>query len=306
MDTLRAYFSAAYWKYGFSVTKSIAALLSSFGMLWLLVEVVTFFSPTTATPLKNMWWLFLALGLVWAMWINRPIHEISCTLAGRDIHLRIRVCNFFEVEGAEIIGSNTTFDTEMASGLINKGSIQGQFTERNYTSTAHLDLDVTSALTGMSHQPAPPGKKGKQNVFPIGTVAKVTPKGKTAYLLAIASLNVNGVANGNFEDLKTALPALWEFISTAGTIEPLVVPVLGSGFSRLPEKKEEIVREIINSFVAACAARRFTDSLTIVIRPRDFYKSAVNLSELRDYLRHVCKYTQVGLKLQQGIGVAVG
>lgn len=306
MDTLRALFSSSYWKNGFSFIGTATSLLASFGILWLLVEIVTFFSPDSAASIKTAWWVFLILGVVLALWVNRPIHEVSCTLSGRDIQIRIRVGDFFAVEGAKVIGSNTTFDTDIALGLINKSSIQGQFTSRNYSSVSHLDADLKQALKDVTSTAVSITKTGKQDLYPVGTVAKVTPQGGTAYLLAIAHLNLNGVASGNFEDLKLALPALWEFISTAGSIEPIVIPVLGSGFSRLPEKREEIIREILNSFIAACAAKRFTDCLTIVMHPRDFYKNAVDLSELSAYLKHVCRYTEFGAHLRPGRGVPIG
>lgn len=275
-------------------------MLSSFGALWLLVEIVAFFSPESADKIKAASWVFLVFGIGFALWLNRPIHEVKCHLVGRDIKLRICVDDFFKIPGAKIIGSNTTFDTDINSGIIDKSSIQGQFTENNYSSVSHLDADLREALAGKPTTPAPAGKRGKQDVFPIGTVALVRPSNKPHYLLAIAHINANGVARGSFDDLKTALPALWEYISNAGTIDALVIPILGSGFSRVPQKREEIVREILNSFIAACASSRFTNSLTVVIRPKDFYEHAVNLSELESYLQHVCRYTEFGANLRAG------
>lgn len=304
MNTLRAYFSKAYWAYGFSLVKAASALLSAFGVLWLCTEVVTFFSPNTAAEIRPLWWLFLILGAVSALWINRPIFEASCTLHGRDIQIRVRVGDFFSLPGAKVIGSNTTFDTSIGD-LIDEGSIQGQFTRRNYTSVAHLDSDLSAALAGTPSSAVLIPKPGKSAEYPIGTIAKLRAKEGTAYLVALARMNQKGVAAGSFDDLKTALPALWEFITTAGTIEPLVIPVLGSGFSRIPEKREAIVREVVDSFIAACAVRKFTGSLTIAIRPADFYEHAVNLSELEAYIRHVCKYTEYGVGLRSGAGTAV-
>ena len=306
MNTLRAYFSVAYWEHGFSWQKAIAAVLSSFGALWLLLEIVSFFSGQASVTIKEYWWLFLISGLIAAFWLNRPIHEVSCHLTGRDVLLRICVGNLLKIDGAKVIASNTTFDTDTASGLISPKSLQGQFTSANYSSVSHLDHDLSAALSGRDSVPSPAAKLGKANVYPIGTVASVAPKGNTAYFVAIAPLNSNGVATGTFEDLKVALPFLWEHITNAGSIDPLVVPVLGSGFARLPEKREEIVREILKSFVAACASRRFTNSLTIVIHPKDFYQYSVDLGELGAYLRHTCKYSEYGVGTRVGLGTAAG
>lgn len=302
MDILRAYGSRAYWRHGFSVARAASALLSSFGALWLIVEIASYFSPSARTNIQSLWPAFLLAGALVAFWINKPQQKVQCKLVGRDITLIIGVGDLFKAEGALIIGTNRTFDTDLSSGLISKKSVQGQFSERYYDSTSHLASDISFALQGAMSQAASISKPGNQDEYPVGTVAKVSPKDRNAYLVAIAKFNERGVANGTFEDLKNALPALWEFIASAGSVEPLVMPVLGTGFSRLPETREEIIREIVNSFVAACSARRFTDSLKIVMHPRDFYRNSVDIVELGKYLEHVCKYTEYGLSLRPGRG----
>lgn len=299
---LRAYISGAYWRHGFSFSKALAALLSSFGVLWLVMEIANFFVPNSDHTLQGMWPWFLLLGLAAAIWTNRPVHSVSCKLTGRDVALTICAGDIFSMPGAVVVGTNTTFDTDISSGLINKASIQGQFTEKFYDSVSHLNSDITAALFDVPSDIASPVKRGKQDVYPVGTVAQVVGKGRTAYLLVIAELNGKGVANATFDDLKTALPALWEFVANSGTIEPIVIPVLGSGFSRLPETREEIVREIVNSFIAGCSARRFTESLTIVMHPKDFYKHSVDLAGLGQYLGHVCRYSEYGAALRPGRG----
>ena len=65
------------------------------------------------------------------------------------------------------------------------------------------------------------------------------------------------------------------------------MPVLGSGFSRLPETREEIIREIVKSFVAACSSSRPTEGLTIVMPYGDFYNHGVNPEELERFASSV-------------------
>lgn len=296
--------SAWYWKHGFSLAKAVAALLSSFGALWLLAGIASFFSEEAKAQIQQMWLPFLLLGVSIAFWINRPLHVVSCKLSGRDVRITIGVGDIFKNQGALVVGTNCTFDTD-TSGIIDPNSIQGQFTKIYYDSPAHMDRDLENELDRLESTPISTPKAGKQRSYPIGTVARLRTRDRSAYLVAIARLNSRNVAEGSFDDLKTALPALWEYIATAGSIEPLVMPVLGTGFSRLTQTREEIVRELISSFVAACAEKRFTESLTIVIRGKDFYEHQVDLLELGRYLRHVCNYTQLGNSFAKGSGTAV-
>jgi hypothetical protein len=301
LDILRPYLSRWYWRHGFSISRAAATLLSAFGALWLLIEIISFFSKNSANEIKTLWWLFLLVGMFGAFWLNRPRHSVGCKLSTRDITIEICVGNVFERAGSLVVGSNTTFDTD--GNIIDRRSIQGQFTSRYFTSVAHLDADITTALQGVSSQPCGYSKTGKQERYPVGTVAQIQVDAHTAYFLAIASINGNKVADATFDDLKLALPALWEHISNRGKLDDIIIPILGTGFARLPQSREEIVREIINSFVAACAMRRFTPSLTIVLFGPDFYKNEVDLQELGRYLQHICKYTQFGGSAGKGTAV---
>jgi hypothetical protein len=226
-------------------------------------------------------------------------------MKGRDVTITLRVGDMFSVPGALVVGATTTFETDVATGLISPKSVQGQFTARFYDVVAHLDADLTAALAGVVPERILEAGRGKRTAYPVGTTVRLTAKGRTAYLVAIASLNEYGVAHSSFEDLKNALPRLWEAVGERGTFEPLVMPVLGSGFSRLAETREELAREIIKSFTAACSSGRPTEALTIVLPPGDFYEHRVDLNELERYLQHMCRYTEFKQPVDVGAGRAV-
>lgn len=303
---LAALRSPAYWRHGFSVTRAGQALLSSFGTMWLGAEIVSFFSQGGGAWLRRQWIAFLVVGVLLALWLNRPRVRFSCRLAGRDVVVEIRVGDMFAVPGALVIGSNTSFDTDTASGLIAEKSVQGQFTRKYYSAVSHLDGDLAAALSGIASARTSPTKKGKAAVYPFGTTAHVVAQQRRAYFVAIAAMNDYGVAGGTFDDLKTSLPMLWDYVATkGGGIEPLVVPVLGSGFSRLPQPREEIIRAIVNSFIAACSSARPTDRLTVVIPFKDYHEHQVDFVELERYVQHVCRYTEYRSPAAVGTGTAL-
>jgi hypothetical protein len=210
----------------------------------------------------------------------------------------------FRLPGAFVIGSNLSFDTN-TDGLISPLSVQGQFTKKFYDSVAHLDTDLNRVLGNVTPQATSTTKPGKPQIYPVGTTVHVVAKGRTAYFVAISSINDHGVAHGSFEDLKTSLPLMWDYIATRGSFEPLVIPVLGSGFSRLPQPREEIVRTIVDSFIAACSSYRFTEALVIVIPYKDFYEHDVSFPKLERYVQHVCQYTGFKGATARGAGEAI-
>lgn len=273
--------------------QALSAILSSFGALWLLVEMSAFFFQNTQLPdvLRSFWFVFAAAGSMLAAVICRPKLSVSCRLTGRDTFIEIAVGDLFDFSGALIIGSNTTFDTHVSRQLISEKSVQGSFTRKYYGDEAQLEAEIAKGLGDLRHQVLQGNRVGKSNRYPMGTVVRLSPKERTAYFVAIAHLNEHGAASSSFDNLKESLAKLWVFIGQCGPKETLVMPVLGTGFCRLPQPREEVVREIIQSFVAACAEVTFCDKLTIVLSPDDVEKHAIEFHELGLYLQHVTKYT---------------
>lgn len=105
-------------------------------------------------------------------------------------------------------------------------------------------------------------------------------------------MNEHGNAYGGFEYVKDALASFWLFVGERGSKEAIVTPVLGTGFSRVKVQREEVIREIINSFIAACAERNFCEKLTIVISPHDARTHSIDLKQIDKFVTHVCQYTE--------------
>lgn len=284
--------------------KGLSALLSSFGALWLCVEIADRFFKTTALPqlIESFWWLFFLAGVVAAIWICRPTLRFTEKLKGRDVDIEIAVGDLFSLDGAIVVGSNSTFDTRVSRELISEDSVQGQFTKRYYGGESQLDAELNTALNGIASESLTGQRVGKTTRYPLGTVVKLSPKDRTGYFVAIAHINEHGVASSTFQALKESLGELWLFVGQRGLTEPLVVPVLGSGFTRLAPPRQVIVQEIIKSFIAACSERTFCEKLTIVLAENDVIKHQIHLEDLRDYLHHVCTYTGFASSTSERLG----
>ncbi len=306
MQQLR--FMAVTWVRNLFSTLAFTTLLSSFGALWLFVEIPAFYFQATAFPewLRNKWWLFAMSGVVIAIIRCRPQTAVVHKLNGRDVTVKIAVGDVFSFDGAVIVGSNTTFDTRVSAKLIAENSVQGTFTKRYFTDESQLDNEIAAGLAAVQAQQLPGQRQGKSQRYPIGTVVRLNPKGRTAYFVAIADINEHGVAEGSFEKLKVSLAELWVYVGSRGLKEHLVMPALGTGFSRLPQKREVVVREIVRSFVAACSEHVFADRLTIVLSPRDVAEHQISLDELGSFLKHVCFYTEFSGGSHQAVGAPIG
>ena len=273
----------------------LGAFLSSCGALWVILEIVSYFSdaPTVAF-LKDRVWEFCALSFAWAIFKRWPITRVACRLRGRDVTIEIAIGDLFKFkEGALIIGSNTTFDTRISNQLISATSIQGAFTQKYYDGDSlRLDAELAPSLAALACSPLAGKRVGKTDLYPPGTVVKLSPSSRTAYFVALADINESGVASSTFQAVQFALAELWVEVASKGTKEPLVAPVLGTGFSRITEPREDVIREMVTSFVAACTESVFADKLTIVLSPADVVKHKIDLRELGSFLEYVCVYSR--------------
>ena len=269
-------------------------LLRSLGLFWPPVAIAAFFFPRLLPVLQGR--LFVAFFFVGALgvalYLSRPKLKVSGRLNDRDVTIEVVADDILRLPGALVVGTNTTFETSRT--VIDEKSIQGQFTEKYYSDIRQLDRDIEAALEGTEPEGAvantDPARKAA--TYALGQVALVSPKGKRAYLVAIADLNEHGNAVGTFDGVEKALTNLWEFVSERGPKEDVLVPVLGTGFSRLTAKRDEIVRAIIDSFMAACHGKVFCEKLTVVVWLSDLAKQDLDLEEIGRYLHHVCRYTR--------------
>lgn len=287
--------------------KGFEALLSSFGVLWLLIEVIKFFSKDASLKnyLQHLWWLFLLAGLAYAIYQCWPVTTVIAQLKDRDIHIEIAIGDLFKFDGALVIGSNTSFVTDISHSLISESSIQGQFTRRYYRAEDQLASDISRGLVGVTVENSGNQQNGENDRYPIGTVVRVDPKERIAYLVAIAHMNAHGVAHGTYDDLKQSLARLWVFVGERGSKEPIVMPVLGTGWARIKPQRREVIEEMVKSFVAACSEKTFCEKLTIVISENDALKYKIDLVELGQHLSFMCKSNEMISGTDRSVGTSI-
>ena len=270
----------------------IVGIINAAGILWLVVSLSNFFFPTYTSNLQQNWLIFLIPGLLWGIYQGRPKLAIRSIIEGTDASIEIIVGDLFDQEGTVVVAAPTSFDNSMDDNTIDKKSIQGQYIVRYCDSMDNLNQQINSSLKGIDFDLRDKLEKpyGSQRRYPVGTVANVVFNGKKAYFVALATLNEHKKASLTWNDLLDGLPRLWESIRLRGSTDPINVPILGSGFSRVNATREELVREIIKSFIAAIHSGCFCENLKIVISNSDFIDRKVDLDQLGSFLEHECTY----------------
>lgn len=308
MTRLKILFTVNYWKYIFSIRKTVNAILGTFGIIWLLVEATSFFSNNISQLFKENWEWLLIIGAVWIIYENWPKVDFCYKLKDRDIRIQISIGNLFDYKGHLVIPVNTSFDTSFDNGLIAKSSTQGQFTIRYFKEPRYFDQDIINALRGEVPILQLPDKvKGNKFRYEIGKVLKIELENdKYAYLSASSDMNNNGVSSTTFDNILISLGSLWDFVSTKGESGEISIPVLGTGRGRIIESRETVIKAIVHSFISATSTgKRFCDKLNIVIHPKDFADHQIDINELCDFLKLKCKHYKHDTNTK-GIGQGIG
>ena len=198
--------------------------------------------------------------------------------------------DLFDQEAHLVVGFTDTFDTETGGdtdtgigGLIDASSLQGQLLDREYAGDARfLDRELTAAL----HEARPQfrerradKRRGKLLRYPIGTTVVLGRRPRLVFAVACSRIGNDYVARSSVEEFGVSLHRLWDAVQRHGRLEPLAMPLLGAGLSRLDHVDVEgLVRMIVLSFVLRSRERLICRELRIVLRTEDFAR--LDLREL--------------------------
>lgn len=257
------------------IKKIISSMLSVFGALWLTIEIVGFFGgDANADRIRSFWWLFLLAGSAISAYKTWPKNRFEYLVDGRDVSVEFVIGDIFKESGPIVVGSNTRFETNPT--LISPSSVQGTFTSKYFSDVRSVNDQVNA------QQPDRPVE--------FGTTVTVRGNERVGYFCAIAEMNDAGVARSNMENLRASLGVLWVYLSENAEKTILNIPVLGSGFSRISEPREEIIQEIVLSFLAAINDSSFCEGIRVVAHPRDIKKYGMDVDKITKFMEHHCLY----------------
>ncbi len=281
----RSLATTSFWRYALFSKDALGAILAAVGTLYFFMEVMDFLNIYTKDKYsKFAIFPILIVSVVWVILTRRPVSRVTYKVPKRDLMFEVKIGDIFAEKGDVVISTSTTFDTDIASGLIAQDSLQGQLTAKFFGGkTDEIDRQLGVALAGLpfTNNPAAPGKKQE---YPIGTVAKVTVGTKTFYFLAMSRMNPHGTAGSTLHDVEDSLAKLWEFVANQGNLADLAVPLVGTGRGRIDTSRKKMTEKIAQSFADAAKNKVFCNKLTVMIRPEDADRFQVNLFEIKDYL----------------------
>ncbi|MGW0712777.1 macro domain-containing protein [Streptomyces sp. NPDC002643] len=221
--------------------------------------------------------------------ISLPRNRISRDFTHPEVTVTVEVGDLFDHDCHLVIGFTDTFDTDTADeSLVQRRSVQGQFLHRVYDGdVAALDARLAEALaevTPVRTESRTAKRVGKLERYPVGTVAVVKSSGRAYFCTAYGRLNNDLMVSCGTEQLWQSLAELWDAVRRHGHRDEVAMPIVGSDLARINNMDHaSLLKLILLSFVAHSRARGVCGSLTIVVRPADYYR--IDMLELGVFLR---------------------
>jgi hypothetical protein len=283
----RSFKTKSYWIYALWSVDALKTFIAVIGGIWMFVDILDNFHRFDKKILSAYWLIPLFLiGVIVVVVTRRPVRRIKYKHPTQDLTIEVRIGDLFSIPGQKIISTNTTFDTDVANGIISLNSLQGQFTQRYFQGElARLDAELDKQLQNVPHETVEK-EAGKTHRYPFGTTVKIKLIDQYFYWVAMADLNASNTAVTKFKYVKQALEGLWDYVINKGEKLDTVIPVMGSGLGRLSMKSKNLIAAIAESFITASEDQIFSNKLTIVVHPGDVEKSGLNLFEVKDLLHH--------------------
>lgn len=273
------------WHFVFEVCKW-------FGGFWIIIEPLSYFSTNFENTVKPLGFWIFSISLIIAIFQSRPKLNFKYFIKDKDVYVNIVIGDLLKMKKKDIvIPTNVHFVTELTDNLISERSVQGQFTRKYFSSVNHLDSDIENNLNGVDYIQENPTYLGKNKVYKLGTVAKLSIKKDNekifrSYLFALAKLNIHGTCQSNIAEFQETLPSLWSYIQEKGELADLAMPILGSGFCRIDSSREDLFKEILLSFLAATRNSKFCTSLTFVIYFKDISEMNIDIESIKEFAKY--------------------
>jgi len=277
----------------------IALFFGEIGFTWTLIEFYTWLFAKDNEALKEFFREYIVFFLIIFLAISyfkyRTGNKIEKQIPDTDICIVVEYCDIFKMNGAIIIPSMDTFDTNISNGLVNPDSLHGKLIEKYYKNNVNQldnEIDIFFSTNKIKELEIDNSLKGKKKRYAIGTTAILRPADKYFYLSATTFMKHTGNVEPKAEYIADFLSYIWLFIADYGTLKDEInIPVIGTFIKRLPAQytHHHILFEIIKSYLAMIKDRTVCKKLRICLY-RGNYKH-YDFKVIEQYLDHaVCYY----------------
>ncbi|WP_282062150.1 macro domain-containing protein [Roseobacter litoralis] len=251
------------------------SILGSFGAIFLSLEA---YEVLTDGNIQMSFLGFLAVGVLPGLGLffldgyrlsGFLRREVQVPNPSNDTKIIVKFGDLFAETGWKAIGVNDFFDNIVDEDLVSSRSLHG-FVLNNYWTENRRDWEkqISSSLRRSTGQ-IECRSKGNRTRYPIGTTARACTSTQKFLFVALGRTDAqSNVTTANAEMLICAVRGMVSEARAACSMEPLVIPLMGSGMSRVGVKSSVLVDLIITAVLEESRHGRVTGKIVIVL-PED-------------------------------------
>jgi len=255
-------------------------------MFWLIIEPII--GLTGKSIDLTYWQLFgwsAAFGIIWliidGIWFSGFLkHSIEIKSNGFDTRIVIKFGDIFQEEGWRAIAVNDFFDSIVDDRFVSSKSLHGILLQKYWAGNIddwNRQVDQQLTDTPFSSEDR---SEGNQKRFTLGTTAAVRKDGNKFLCVALSRTDIsNQEAKASSSDLHQAVRGLLQKARSVCGDEPLSIPLMGSGLSRVGIKNNILVDLILTAIFEETKNNKVTSEIRIVL-PKD-KASEINLASLQ-------------------------
>ena len=249
--------------------------LMMLGVLWLILEIISFFFPVEVNKLKESYWIFFSFvgaTFVGALVFSFPPLRYTRKSSASNVEVELKVGNLLNQTGNIAIGSSDCFDTEFPQ-VIPVESLKAQLIQK-YFQANHtlLDQAIDASLRAQGIVGPVDSSKifGKKHRYPVGTVATVPAGNKQAFITVYSKMNADKLTLTSIEDIWLSLCGLWSAVRLHGNLHSISIPIWGAGLARAKASRLSLIQLVLISFAIATREIRVSRKLSIIIYEPDY------------------------------------
>jgi len=248
------------------------SVFATLGLFWLVIEPII--GLTGKIIDLTYWQLFgwsAGFGIIWlvidGLWFSGFLKQnIEIKSNGFDTRIVVKFGDIFREEGWKAIAVNDFFDSVVDDHFVSSRSLHGILLQRYWAgNTDDWNRKVEEQLTGESCS-TETRSGGKQHRYAIGTTVAVKKGGNKFLCVALSHTDVsNQETKASSSDLHKAVRGLLRKARSVCGNEPLSIPLMGSGLSRVGIKNNILVDLILTAIFEETKNNKVTSEILIVL-----------------------------------------
>jgi hypothetical protein len=195
--------------------------------------------------------------------------EVSIPNQVNDTTITVKFGDLFAENGWKAIGVNDFFDSKVDEDLISSRSLHGYVLNTFWRDNrSDWVKQITLSLKGITGQ-VESRPKGNKTRYPIGVTARAVSDDHKFLCVSLGQTDItNNTTSANVELLIRAVRGMVAEARAACSMEPLIIPLMGSSLARVDTKDSVILDLIITAILEESRHGRVTGEIRIILPPR--------------------------------------